>query len=139
MVGVILWYELKQRFQDWKTVLFFLLVVFQGIWFTKGYFDYYANENLLINSPAVFYKNLSGVGLLMVIIVAIVTGTSLYKDLEYKTGQWIYTLPINEKQFPQKTLLIMGSEGKAAGTNARERAENYGPPLQTPSLQNRPP
>ena len=99
MVGVILLYELKQRFQDWKTVLFFLLVVFQGIWFTKGYFDYYANESLLINSPAVFYKNLSGVGLLMVIIVAIVTGTSLYKDLEYKTGQWIYTLPINEKQF----------------------------------------
>lgn len=99
MIGKILFYELRQRFFHWSTLLYYLMLVFQGIWYTKGNFDYYINEDLFINSPSVFYKNLASGGMLMIIIVAIVTGTALYKDIQHKTGHWLYTLPIHEKHF----------------------------------------
>ncbi|MEM9141535.1 MAG: hypothetical protein AAGA86_01020 [Bacteroidota bacterium] len=99
MIRKIIAYEIKQRFWHWTTLLFFLMMVFQALWYTKGTFDQYVNEGLLMNSPAVFYKNLAGGGILMIIVVAIITGTALYKDVQYKTGQWLYTFPINEKRF----------------------------------------
>ncbi|MEM9649443.1 MAG: hypothetical protein AAF969_13270 [Bacteroidota bacterium] len=99
MIGKIIAYEIKQRFWHWTTLLFFLMMVFQALWYTKGTFDQYVNEGLLMNSAAVFYKNLAGGGILMVIVVAIITGTALFKDIQYRTGQWLYTFPINEKHF----------------------------------------
>ena len=99
MTGKIIVYEIRQRFWHWTTLLFFLILAFQGLWYTKGNFDYYVNEGLLMNASTLFYKNLAGGGMLMIIIVAIITGTSLYKDIQHKTGQWIYTMPIHEKQF----------------------------------------
>lgn len=99
MIVKIIRYEISKRIQHWSTFLFIAIMIFQGIWYAKGSFDYYVNEGLLINSPAVFYKCLETGGMLMIIIIAIVTGSSLYKDIQYKTGQWIYTLPINEKSF----------------------------------------
>ncbi|MEO0901238.1 MAG: hypothetical protein AAFY00_04195 [Bacteroidota bacterium] len=99
MIGKIIAYELKKRFTSWITLLFFVMLVFQGFWYTKGYFDYYPNDGLLMNATAIGYMNLAACGMLMIIIVAIVTGTSLHKDLQYGTGQWIYALPVNEKSF----------------------------------------
>jgi ABC-2 type transport system permease protein len=99
MIGKILFFEIRQRFFHWSTLLYYLMLVFQGIWYTKGNFDYYISEDLFINSPSVFYKNLASGGMLMIIIVAIVTGTALYKDIQHKTGHWLYTLPVNEKHF----------------------------------------
>ncbi len=99
MIGKIIIYELKKRFTSWMTLLFIVMLIFQGFWYTKGYFDYYPNDGLLMNATAVSYMNLSACGMLMIIIVAIVTGTSLHKDLQYGTGQWIYSLPVNEKSF----------------------------------------
>ena len=99
MISGIVKYEIKRRFGHWTIVLICLALMFQGIWYTKGTFDYYVNEDLLMNAPAIFYKNLAGGGILMIIIIAIITGTVLYKDIEHKTSQWIYTLPMKEKQF----------------------------------------
>lgn len=99
MIGKILIYELKKRFTSWITLLFFVMLIFQGFWYTKGYFEHYPNDGLLMNATAIGYMNLAACGMLMVIIVAIVTGTSLHKDLRYGTGQWIYSLPLNEKSF----------------------------------------
>lgn len=97
MLGKILKFELKQRFTNRLTLLFFLMLVFQGVWYTKATYDYYKNEAVLINAASVFYKNLAGGGMLMIIIIAIITGSVLYKDLQYKTGQWFYSFPIKEK------------------------------------------
>ncbi|WP_435260909.1 hypothetical protein [Tenacibaculum sp. nBUS_03] len=99
MIGKIISYEMGKRFKHWTTLLFFFIIVFQGIWYTKGAFDQFVNEGLLMNSPAVFYKCLAAGGMLMLIIIAIITGTSLFKDIQYKTAQWMYTLPIHEKSF----------------------------------------
>ena len=92
-------FELKQRLFTPISLIFFLMLVFQALWYTKGTFDYYVNEDVVMNAPAILYQGYSGMGMLMVIIIAIVTGGVLYKDLQHKTADWIYTYPIKEKQF----------------------------------------
>ena len=72
MIGKIISYEMGKRFKHWTTLLFFFIIVFQGIWYTKGAFDQFVNEGLLMNSPAVFYKCLAAGGMLMLIIIAII-------------------------------------------------------------------
>ncbi|MEM6376725.1 MAG: hypothetical protein AAF705_00805 [Bacteroidota bacterium] len=91
--------ELKQRLSTWLSLIFFLMLVFQGVWYTKGSFDYFINEQVLMNSPSIFYRNFASMGMLMVIIIAIVTGGVLYKDIQYKSAGWAYSMPINEKKF----------------------------------------
>ena len=91
--------ELRQRLFSWISLIFFLMLVFQGIWYSKGSFDYFANEQVLMNAPSITYRNYAAMGMLMIIIIAIATGGVLYKDIQYKSAQWTYALPINEKQF----------------------------------------
>jgi ABC-type transport system involved in multi-copper enzyme maturation permease subunit len=99
MISRIVAFELRSRFSQWTTAIFVLMLLFQGIWYTKGTFDYYTNDGVLMNAPAIFYKNFAGGGMLMIIMVAILTGTVLFKDIERQTGQWAYALPVREKTF----------------------------------------
>lgn len=99
MIASIFKHEIKNRFTHWSIFLLYGLLIFQGIWYTKGIFDYYINEDLLMNAAAVFYKNLAGGGILLIIIVAVLTGPILFKEIQYKTGQWLFTNPIDEKKF----------------------------------------
>ncbi|MEM1119257.1 MAG: ABC transporter permease [Bacteroidota bacterium] len=99
MLLKIIKFELKSRFTQWMTLLFVLMMLFQGVWYTKGFYDYYGGDGMNINSPGVFYQNLAGCGLLMVIVIAIITGPMLYKDIQYKSAGWLYALPMNDKQF----------------------------------------
>ncbi|MEO1049746.1 MAG: hypothetical protein AAFX87_03950 [Bacteroidota bacterium] len=91
--------ELKQRLFSWVSLIFFLMLVFQAIWYTQGAFEYFANENVLMNAPSIIYRNYAGMGMLMIIIIAIATGGVLYKDIQYKSAQWTYAMPINDKHF----------------------------------------
>ncbi|MEM7110005.1 MAG: hypothetical protein AAF519_17390, partial [Bacteroidota bacterium] len=91
--------EFRQRLLSWISLIFFLMLVFQGIWYSKGSFDYFANEQVLMNAPSITYRNYAAMGMLMIIIIAITTGGVLFKDIQYKSAQWTYALPINEKQF----------------------------------------
>ncbi|MEM6632156.1 MAG: hypothetical protein AAF694_20940, partial [Bacteroidota bacterium] len=99
MFNKILKFEFRSRFTNWITLLFILMMIFQGIWYTKGFYDFYGGEGMLINAAGVFYQNLAGGGILMIIIIAIITGSMLYKDIQYKTSHWIYTLQISDKRF----------------------------------------
>nr|WP_321414779.1 hypothetical protein [uncultured Allomuricauda sp.] len=91
--------ELKQRVFSWVTLVFFLMLAFQMIWYTKGSFDFFSNEGVLMNASSIMYRNYAAMGMLMIIIIAIATGGVLYKEIKYKSAQWTYALPINEKQF----------------------------------------
>ena len=91
--------ELKQRLFSWVSLIFFLMLVFQAIWYAKGSFDYFANEQVLMNAPSIIYRNYASMGMLMIIIIAISTGAVLYKDIQYKSAQWTYAMPINDKHF----------------------------------------
>lgn len=99
MIPGILKFELKSRFKQPLTVLFFLMLAFQGIWYTQGNYEYYVNDATLMNGAALFYKNFAGGGIILIVIVAIITGTLLYKDIQYKSAEFIYALPIREKRF----------------------------------------
>ncbi len=91
--------ELKQLLLSWISLIFFVMLVLQAIWYTDGSFKYFSNEGVLMNASSILYRNYAGMGMLMIIIIAIVTGGVLYKDIRYKSAQWTYALPINEKQF----------------------------------------
>ena len=91
--------ELKQRVFSWITVIFFIMLTFQMIWYTDGAFKYFANEGVLMNAASIIYRNYAAMGMLMIIIIAIVTGGVLYKDIRYKSAQWTYAMPIRDKQF----------------------------------------
>lgn len=99
MIGKILRFELWARFKQPLTYLFFLMLVFQGIWYTQGNYEYYVNDATLMNGAALFYKNFAGGGILLIIILAIITGTVLYKDIQFKTAGILYATPINQKKF----------------------------------------
>ncbi|MEM6844700.1 MAG: ABC transporter permease, partial [Bacteroidota bacterium] len=99
MIFRVFRYELKQRVLHWSTLLFYALLIFQSLWYTQGFFNFYSGEDLLMNAPIVNYINLAGGGIFMIVIIAISTGTAFYKDIQYKTIEWVYTQPINEKQF----------------------------------------
>ncbi|MBC6401195.1 MAG: hypothetical protein GDA37_09335 [Ekhidna sp.] len=99
MIAKIIRFELWGRFKQPMTLLFFLMLVFQGIWYTQGSYEYYVNDATLMNGAALFYKNFAGGGMLLVIIIALITGTVLYKDIQYQTAGFIYATPIKEKQF----------------------------------------
>ena len=99
MIAKILRFELRARFKQPMTLLFFLMLVFQGIWYTQGNYEYYVNDATLMNGAALFYKNFAAGGILLIIVIAVITGTVLYKDIQYKSAEIFYTLPVNEKKF----------------------------------------
>ncbi len=99
MLKKIISFEVTTRL---KTPLFYLccaLMVIQVIILTKGVYDYYINDAILINSSTVLYKDFAGGGMILVIVIAVITGMVLYRDIELKTAETIYTFPINEKTF----------------------------------------
>ncbi|MEM9648706.1 MAG: hypothetical protein AAF969_09500, partial [Bacteroidota bacterium] len=91
--------ELKQRLYSWVTLIFFAMLAFQMIWYTVGSFKYFTNEGVLMNASSILYRNYAGMGMLMIIIIAIATGGVLYKEIRYKSAQWTYAMPISDKQF----------------------------------------
>ncbi|MEM1321582.1 MAG: ABC transporter permease [Bacteroidota bacterium] len=99
MIADILRFEIKKRFTHWSILLLYALLIFQGVWYTIGEYGRNVNEGLLMNAPSLFYKNLAAGGLLMMIIVAVITGPVLYREIRHQTGQWLFTQPIAEKAF----------------------------------------
>ncbi|MEM9446831.1 MAG: hypothetical protein AAGA18_15935, partial [Verrucomicrobiota bacterium] len=99
MISKIVKFELKARFTQPLTIIYFLMLVFQGIWYTQGSYKYYVNDATLMNGSAIFYKTLAGGGMLLCIILALITGTVLYKDIQYKTSGLMYATPVDQKRF----------------------------------------
>ncbi|WP_234572462.1 ABC transporter permease/M1 family aminopeptidase [Rhodohalobacter sp. 614A] len=99
MIRTILPFEFTYRFSKPITYIFLLMLVFQGVWYTIGTYNFYINDATLMNASGIFYQNLSGTGMLLCIVIAIITGTALFKDIEYKSAGIIYTLPIHEKKY----------------------------------------
>ncbi len=97
MLGKIIGFELRYRFKKPMTYIFMAIMIFQAIWYVKGTYDYYVNDATFFNAAGIIYESLAGGGMLMVVVIAIITGTALFKDIEYKTGETFYSYPINDK------------------------------------------
>jgi hypothetical protein len=99
MLKLIIPFELKYRFKNPLTLLIFAAMIFQGIWCTSGIYDYYINDATYRNAAGIFYSALAGGGMLFVVIVAMITATTLYRDIESKSADYIYSYPMQEKPF----------------------------------------
>ena len=99
MISKLISFEFKYRYTQWMTLIFILMLAFQGIWYAWGTYDFHVNDETLINAPAIIYQCLAPGGMLLIIVVAIITGAAVYKDIEHQTAETIYTLPMNEKKY----------------------------------------
>lgn len=99
MLKKIISFEIGNRIKSPIFYFYILLMVLQVVILTKGIYDYYINDAVLINSSTVLYKDFTGGGMILIILIAIITGMVLYKDIEHKTAETIYTFPVNEKMF----------------------------------------
>ena len=99
MISKLISFEFKYRYTQWMTLIFILMLAFQGVWYAWGTYDFHVNDETLMNAPAIIYQCLAAGGMLLVIIIAIITGTAVYKDIEHRTAESFYTLPINEKKY----------------------------------------
>jgi len=97
MLGKVIGFELRYRFKKPLTYIFMAMMVFQAIWYAKGSFDYYVSDNIFMNAASIIYRSLAGGGMLMIIAIAVVTGTALFKDIDYKTGETFYSYPVSDK------------------------------------------
>ncbi|UZJ40733.1 ABC transporter permease [Prosthecochloris sp. SCSIO W1101] len=99
MIGTIVPFELRTRFRSPLTWLMLVMMVFQGVWFPFAFYDNYVHDETLINGAGNFYICLSGGGIILMIIIAMITGMSLYRDIEERTALFLYAFPVSEKRF----------------------------------------
>ena len=97
MYRKIVGFELKYRYSKWMTYIFMAMMIFQAAWYAKGSFEYYVNDLTNFNAAGIIYQSLSGGGMLMIIAIAVITGTALFKDIEFKTAETLYSYPVNDK------------------------------------------
>ena len=96
MLGKITGFELRYRYRRPMTWIFMAMMVFQAIWYAKGTYDYYVNDATLLNAAGIVYQSLAGGGMLMLIAIAVITGTALFKDRELGTAETLYSYPVKE-------------------------------------------
>ncbi len=99
MVSKIVRFEFVNRFKTPFTYLFIAMGLFQGLWFTIGAYNTYANAGTFRNAPVIMYQIHAGMGMLIFIITAIVAATTLMKDLDSKTAETTYSGLADEKKF----------------------------------------
>jgi ABC-type transport system involved in multi-copper enzyme maturation permease subunit len=91
--------ELLYSFKKIYTPLFFVLLMFQGLWYMIGVNDLFDNNNILLNAPAIAYLNLSVMGIILFAITSIISAGALARDLESGAANIIYPAIIHEKKY----------------------------------------
>lgn len=99
MISNIFSFELRYRFRHPLTYLILLMLAGQGIWYALGVYDYYTSDETLLNGAGIFYQCLAGGGMLVVAIVAMISGTTLYRDIAVGSADYVYACPLDEKRF----------------------------------------
>ena len=95
----IFFFELKYRFKNPLTYLILLILAGQGIWYALGTYDYYTSDEALLNGAGIFYQCLAGGGMLVIAVVAMISGMTLHRDVAVGSADYIYACPQDEKRF----------------------------------------
>ncbi len=109
MIPNIFSFELKYRFTNPLTYLILLMMAGQGIWYALGVYDYYTSDEALLNGAGIFYQCLAGGGMLIVAVVAMISGTTLHRDVAVGSADYVYACPLNEKRFSSGFWQITGA------------------------------
>lgn len=99
MIPHIFSFELKYRFKSPLTYLILFILAGQGIWYAYGVYDFYTSDEALMNGAGIFYQCLAGGGMILVAIVAMISGTTLYRDIAVGSANYVYACPLQEKRF----------------------------------------
>jgi ABC-type transport system involved in multi-copper enzyme maturation permease subunit len=95
----IIRFEVLYHCRQAYTPLFFLLLIFQGVWYMIGVNDLFANNSVHLNAPAIIYRNLAVMGIILFAITAIISAGGLARDLETRAANVIYPGVVHEKQY----------------------------------------
>ncbi|WP_320044357.1 hypothetical protein [uncultured Desulfobacter sp.] len=93
----IIRFEILYNAKKAYTYIFFGLLVFQGVWYTIGASEMLANNNVLVNAPAINYQNLAAMGMLLFAVTAIISAGALARDLESGAAHILYPGIIHKK------------------------------------------
>ncbi len=91
-------FELKYRFKRPATWAYFGVLFLFGF-FTAVYGSTPASEKVLVNSPASIAQMLIIISIFGMLLSSAVLGMPVYRDIEHNTAQYMYSYPINEKQY----------------------------------------
>ncbi|WP_020586649.1 hypothetical protein [Desulfobacter curvatus] len=92
-------FEILYNAKKAYTYIFFGLLVYQGVWYTMGASKMFANNNVLVNAPAINYQNLAAMGMLLFAVTAIISAGALARDLESGAAWILYPAIIHEKKY----------------------------------------
>jgi ABC-type transport system involved in multi-copper enzyme maturation permease subunit len=99
MFKIIFNFELKQHLKKSFTWIFLLLMVAQGLYYMRHSGEFFSADDTYANAPAIIYTVLAGIGYIGFIVTAILGGTALSKDLDYRTSSLVYTTRASESAF----------------------------------------
>ncbi|MEM9151977.1 MAG: hypothetical protein AAGB19_16195, partial [Cyanobacteria bacterium P01_F01_bin.3] len=99
MLRQVLPFELKYHFTSPIAYLMLAMLAFQAGWFSIGIHDWYANKSTFLNAAGFAYLCLSAGGMLLIIVIAMITASTLYRDIERRSAGFVYAYPIQEKPF----------------------------------------
>lgn len=92
-------FELLYHLRRPITYVFALLIILQAVWYSLSLYDYYANDRVLLNSPANMYLVMASLGMVISVVASVLAGQSLTKDLDYKTTGYVFVLPVTDKAY----------------------------------------
>lgn len=95
----IVLFEILYNAKKTHTYIFFGLLVYQGVWFSMGADNLVANNNILLNAPAITYQNLACMGMLLFAVTAIISAGALARDLDSGADYILYPGIIHEKRY----------------------------------------
>jgi len=98
-MNFIIRFELLYHCKKTYTLLFFLLLIFQGVWYMIGVNDLFANNSIHLNAPAIIYRNLAVMGIILFAITAIISAGALARDLETGAANVVYPAVVHEKKY----------------------------------------
>ncbi len=91
-------FELKYRFGRPATYIYFLLLLVISL-LLIGFGSTPASEKVYHNSPIVIANLLLLISLFGILIASAVMGVPLYRDLEHKTGTFMFSYPISKSAY----------------------------------------
>lgn len=95
----IIRFEILYNAKKAYTYIFFSLLVYQGVWFSMGANNLATNNHILLNAPAINYKLLACMGMLLFAVTAIISAGALARDLESGAAHILYPAIIHEKKY----------------------------------------
>lgn len=98
MLPEVLRFEIAYRLKKTAVYIYFtMILLFSCLVFMKGFLP--LGEDQYINSPASIAQFCSGMTMMMMLVTSAIMGVPLFRDIEYNTGSYYFSLPVSESGY----------------------------------------